>query len=125
MKLVIRGSQIDITLCPLNLRESSTYINNINKRYEEEKNDPILGYIINDAFYKLGSSVAQDHYSLQFARNYKDKFFWVVLNKHPFKIYDPMVYISECDIFNTEEFDIWSDERSNSLIAVITAVDCD
>ena len=124
MKLVIRGSQIDITLCPLNVEESSTYINNINKRHEEAKEDPILGYIINDVFYKLGSSIAQDHYSLQFARNYKDKF-WVVLNKHPCKISHPMAYISECDIFNTEEFDIWSDERSNSLIAVITAVDCD
>jgi len=124
MKLVIRGSQIDITLCPLNVEESSIYINNIIKRNEEAQEDPILGYIINDAFYKLGSSVAQDHYSLQFARNYKDKF-WVVLNKHPSKIYNPMAYITSHQIFNTDEFDIWSDERSNSLIAVITALDCD
>ena len=110
MKLLVRGAQIDITLCPLEICESSTYIDNINKRYEEEKNDPILGYIINDTFYKIGTRVAQNHYTLEFAKNYKEKF-WVVLNKHPNQIYNPMSYIT--------------DERSKSLVAVITKMDLD
>jgi len=129
MKLIAKGSQIDITLCPINFQHMDNVISMMNIRFEKEENDPILGYIVNNLFYTLNfmddvSVGSTDHYSLNFAKKYKDTC-WVILNKHPNKLYNPMAYLTSCNIFNVEEYDIWTDERSNSLIAVVTELDCD
>jgi len=104
-------------------------INIMKVRFEKEENDPILGYIVNNLFYTLdymnnGSVGLSDHYSLNFAKKYKDTC-WVILNKHPNQLYNPMSYLMKGNTFNVEEYDIWTDERSNSLVAVVTKMDCD
>ena len=97
-------------------------------RYDKEENDPIIGYIKNDMFYSLtleeNPTGTKDHYSLNFVKKYDDTC-WIVLNKHPSQLYNPMSYLTSCNTFNVDEYDIWTDERSNSLIAVVTALDCD
>jgi len=129
MKLVAKGSQIDISLCPIDSKYMNEIINIMKVRFEKEENDPILGYIVNNLFYTLdymnnGSVGLSDHYSLNFAKKYKDTC-WVILNKHPNQLYNPMSYLMNGNTFNVDEYDIWTDERNNSLIAVVTKMDCD
>ena len=128
MKRLICGSQIDITLIPIHSEELMDFvIKRVNKRFDEEKNDPILGYIKNGEFYRLNlehNEIQTDHYSLKCLHKYEYKF-WLVLNKHPGSIYDPVSYVTSWNTFNVNEYDIWTDERSNSYIAVVTEMDCD
>lgn len=128
MKKIVLGSAIDITICPMLKEYMDEAIQKMNERYNFEKEDNILGYIMNGLFYTLDADNknvgSANHYSLNFVKEYKDTC-WIVLNKHPNKIYSPMANISGCYTFDVEEFDIWADERSSSLIAVITGLDCD
>lgn len=128
MNKIVKGSNIDITLCPWPKDQMGETIERMNERFNKEEDDRILGYIIDDLFFTLDADNnnigVKNHYSLNFVKDYTDKC-WVVLNKHPNQIYSPMANITGCYTFNVEEFDIWSDERSSSLIAVITGLDCD
>ena len=128
MKRLIRGCQIDITLFPIQSEElMDLVVQRMNRRFDEEKNDPILGYIRNGKFYTLNlehTEVESDHYSLKCLYKYEDKF-WLVLNKHPGCIYNPVSYLTGWSTAAVEEYDIWTDERSNSYIAVVTGIDCD
>ena len=128
MKRLIRGSQIDITLIPIHSDElMDSVVQKMNERFDEEKNDPILGYIRDDTFYTLNlehTEVASDHYSLKCLHKYEDKH-WLVLNMHPGNVYNPVSYLTGWTTAKVEEYDIWTDERSNSYIAVVTGIDCD
>lgn len=127
---LICGSQIDITLFPIDKKYMNECINTIHERFTQEKNDPILGYIKDTMFYTVepiqGSNEQYivSHYSLNFVKSYKDTC-WIVLKAHPGKVYSVMTAITGWTTMNIEEYDVWTDERSNSLVAVITGTDCD
>ena len=128
MKRLIRGCQIDITLFPIQSEElMDLVVQRMNQRFDEEKNDPILGYIRNGEFFTLNlehTEVASDHYSLKCLHKYEGNF-WLVLTMHPGNVYNPVSYLTGWSTAAVEEYDIWADERANSYIAVVTGMDCD
>ena len=126
MKRLIRGCQIDITLFPIQSEElMDLVVQRMNRRFDEEKNDPILGYIRNGEFFRLNlEHTVSDHYSLKCLHKYEDKS-WLVLNMHPGNVYNPVSYLTGWSTAAVEEYDIWTDERANSYIAVVTGMDCD
>jgi len=127
---VVKGSQIDITMFPIFKGYMDEFVNKIHNRALEEKNDPILGYIKNGMFYTVepieGSNEQYilNHYSLNFVKSYKDTC-WIVLKTDPGNIYNVMHAVCGWHVINIKEYDIWTDERSNSLVAVVTQTDCD
>ena len=129
-KRVVKGSQIDITMFPIFKEYMDECISKIHERFLEEKNDPILGYIKNAIFYTVepieGSNehYILNHYSLNFVKSYKDKC-WIVLKASPGNLYNVMNAITALHTIHATEYDIWTDERSNSLVAVVTETDCD
>lgn len=127
---VVKGCQIDITMFPIFKEYMDEFINKIHNRVLEGKNDPILGYIKNGMFYTVepieGSNEQYilNHYSLNFVKSYTDKC-WLVLKVSPGNVYGVMHNISGCHTIHVTEYDIWTDERANSLVAVVTERDCD
>ena len=103
MKLVAKGSQIDISIYPIKEEYMNDILKEMRNRFNQEENDPIIGYIKNDMFYSLSLEEnpigTKDHYSLNFVKKYDDTC-WIVLNKHPSQLYNPMSYLTLCNTFN-------------------------
>jgi hypothetical protein len=120
MPLVARSSAIDITVCPVETEEMDEYLRIIFSLFESDKADNIVGYIRNGFFYELGETTGTtSHYTLEFVKWYQ-KSSWIVMLEHPSRITNTMSLITNRYSYIAEAYDLWADERKNSLIAVVT-----
>lgn len=126
MNLVARGSAIDISIvsidhCHIDLNE---VLANLRTRIEKEDDavSCVLGHIDQGTFFpveKDGLSMgSNDHFSLKFVAEY-EAVTWLVFNKHPNTVGHLVESLTGAHVFDIDTFDIWTDERPNSLIAVV------
>ena len=126
MNLVARGSAIDISIVAIDNRH--IYLNevlaNLNSLIEKEDAavSCVLGHIDQGTFFpveKDGLSVgSNEHFSLKFVAEYEAAT-WLVFNKHPNTVGHLVERLTGAHVFDIDSFDIWTDERPNSLIAVV------
>jgi len=116
-------ANIDLSICPLDNNTIDRIITAVVNKHSFLKD--VLGIIISRQFFYvkdlLNIKHTENHYTLKFI---DDTFsYWLVFIKHPINIAPLMRDLTEYKSFVINDFDILTDERKSSRVAVITSFD--
>jgi len=121
MDKLIYSTCIDITICPIDANTIDKVISSLMNKSPEIMN--VLGIIIsNQFFYSADLEILKhtdNHYSLKFIN---DKFdYWIVFIKHPYELNKILIALTNYNSYQINNFDLLTDERKSSNIAVVTS----
>ena len=118
MAKIVNGDEIEFSCIRITTEDYYRAV-----RAVEDIHWTVCGFVV-DGCYRPSEDtdlICRNHWSLSVLK--ENKGIWIIVNKHPGDLYEPMSYIREQSIYHVVKYDIWHIETG--YVAVVTETDED